>query len=89
MSIWLALGVHPSTLRIENGVLIHELMGAIYYGKSAELAELADKSLLPEKFVLKDPRQFKVIGRSVLRLDAFDKPHGQAGENRTVRCNSN
>src|SRR5215212_2889642 len=43
-----------------------------------ELAEAAGKLPVPEKVVLKDPKDFKVIGKPTRRLDSADKVEGRA-----------
>ena len=66
--------VEPSTLKTENGFVIGA-NGKIAYG---ELAEDANKLEMPTSVKMKDPKDFKIIGKPVPRLDAFDKSHGKA-----------
>jgi isoquinoline 1-oxidoreductase beta subunit len=60
-------GVEPSACRAENSRVRHEASGrSASYG---ELAADAAKQPVPETVTLKDPRDWKLIGRPVPRLD--------------------
>lgn len=68
------LGVSKDTLRTENGFVI----GAdrkISYG---ELAEAAAKLETPTTVALKDPKDWKIIGKATKRLDSTAKTDGTA-----------
>ena len=67
--------VEPKTCRAENGFVLHNEFGQLPYG---DLAEAANAMPLPEDVKLKDPKDFKLIGHSVERLDAREKSTGQA-----------
>jgi isoquinoline 1-oxidoreductase beta subunit len=71
--IW---NVDANSCRAENGVVIHTPTGRkLTYGA------LVDKAATlpgPEKVALKDPKDFKLIGTSVKRLDTSDKADGKA-----------
>src|SRR5215510_8454323 len=57
-----------------NSVITHKPSGrTITYGK---VAEAAAKLTPPEKPALKDPKEWKLIGKSVARLDTMDKLNG-------------
>jgi isoquinoline 1-oxidoreductase beta subunit len=68
-------GVPVSEVKAENGFVIHAKMGKLSYG---ELAEDANKIPLPENPPLKSAKDFKVIGKSMSRVDAPDKSNGKA-----------
>jgi isoquinoline 1-oxidoreductase beta subunit len=58
-----------------NGVITHGPSGRkVTFGKVSEAAAKLD---LPKDIPLKDPKQWKVIGKSVLRLDTADKVTGK------------
>jgi isoquinoline 1-oxidoreductase subunit beta len=67
--------VPEKSCRAENGFVIHPKMGKLSYGS---LAERAASLPLPKDVKLKSPKNFKVIGKSVARVDAKDKSHGKA-----------
>ena len=67
--------VDPSSLKTDSGFVIHPIKGKLSFG---ELAEEANKVALPTDVVLKDPKKFKFIGKSLPRLDAHDKSTGKA-----------
>lgn len=67
-------GVSADKLRTENGFVIGP-KGKLSYG---ELAERVAKLTPPEEVKLKDPSQFKIIGKSVKRVDALEKSTGAA-----------
>jgi isoquinoline 1-oxidoreductase subunit beta len=57
-----------------NSVITHKPSGrTVTYGK---IAEAAAKLTPPEKPALKDPKEWKLIGKSVKRLDTMDKLNG-------------
>jgi isoquinoline 1-oxidoreductase beta subunit len=62
--IW---GVEPASLTAHNSTVSHPSKGTITYG---ELAETARTLPLPRNPKLKHPKDFKIIGRSLKRLDA-------------------
>lgn len=65
--------VDASTLRTQNGVVIGPGGKKLSYG---ELAEAAMKLPVPEKITLKDPKNFRLIGKPTGRLDAKAKSTG-------------
>jgi isoquinoline 1-oxidoreductase beta subunit len=67
-------GVDAASLRTDNGFVLGAGGRKAGYG---ELAEAAMKLPVPEKVALKDPRQFRIIGKPTGRLDARDKASGQ------------
>ncbi len=67
--------VPVSQLKAENGFIIHATKGQLAYG---ELAEAANKLSLPDNPTLKAPKDFKIIGKSVKRVDALEKSNGKA-----------
>ena len=67
--------VDASTLRVENGMVL----GA--NGKKAtfgSLAEAASKLPVPKDIALKDPKDFKIVGKATKRLDTPMKVNGTA-----------
>jgi isoquinoline 1-oxidoreductase subunit beta len=68
-------GVEISSCRAEGGRVIHESGKSITFGK---LASRAAQLQAPREAALKDPSQFKVIGRPIKRLDTPDKTTGRA-----------
>ena len=68
-------GVPASQLRTENGFVINPSNNAkLSYGT---LAEAADKLPMPANVQPKDPKQFKIIGKPVKRLDSRAKSTGK------------
>ena len=69
-------GIRASKLSAENGFVIGE-KGKLSY---AVLADRVVKMKGPANYnvKLKDPRKFRIIGKSVARVDAFDKSTGKA-----------
>ncbi|MBC3910371.1 xanthine dehydrogenase family protein molybdopterin-binding subunit [Undibacterium umbellatum] len=65
--------VDPSSLRTENGHVIGPGGKKLGYG---ELADAAMKLPVPEKVTLKDPKNFRLIGKPTGRLDAKAKSTG-------------
>jgi len=68
-------GVDRSTLRAENGVVVGPKGKKLTYG---QLAEAAAKLPVPEKVALKDPKDFRIVGKRTPRLDAPAKVNGSA-----------
>jgi isoquinoline 1-oxidoreductase beta subunit len=69
-------GVEKTACRAENGVILHEpTKRRLTYGS---LAEAAAKLPVPSDVPLKDPKQFRVIGKSTKRLDTREKVDGRA-----------
>ncbi len=68
-------GVDKSQCRAENSSVVNTATGArLSYGR---LAEAASKISPPSSVVLKDPKEFKLIGTSPKRLDTPDKVVGR------------
>ncbi|MBI3533564.1 MAG: xanthine dehydrogenase family protein molybdopterin-binding subunit [Burkholderiales bacterium] len=67
--------VDRSTLRAENGMVLGPKGKKASYGS---LAAAAAKLPVPEKVVLKDPKDFKIVGQRVKRLDTPAKVNGTA-----------
>ncbi|MFZ6813642.1 molybdopterin cofactor-binding domain-containing protein [Undibacterium sp. Rencai35W] len=65
--------VDPVSLKTQNGVVIGPGGKKLTYG---ELAEAAMSLPVPEKISLKDPKNFRLIGKPVGRLDAKAKSTG-------------
>lgn len=68
-------GVAESECRAESGQVIHADGRKLSYGA---LADAAAKLPLPENVPLKNPKDFKLIGKPVKRLDTPEKINGQA-----------
>jgi isoquinoline 1-oxidoreductase subunit beta len=69
-------GVDASTCRAENGIVVHDASKrSLTYG---DLATKAATLPVPEKVALKDPKDFRIIGRSLKRRDSVDKTTGRA-----------
>ena len=69
-------GVDASTCRAENGIVVHDASKrSLTYG---DLATKAATLPMPEKVALKDPKDFRIIGRSLKRRDSVDKTTGRA-----------
>ncbi|MGJ7497764.1 molybdopterin cofactor-binding domain-containing protein [Variovorax sp. RT4R15] len=66
--------VDVATLRTQAGTVIGPGGRKLGYG---ELAEAAMALPVPEKVTLKDPKDFKIIGRPTTRLDARAKSSGR------------
>ena len=66
--------VAPDSLRTERGMVVGPGGRKLAYG---DLAEAAMKLPVPEKVTLKDPKQFRLIGKPTGRLDAQAKSTGQ------------
>lgn len=67
-------GVDASTLRTNAGYVVGPGGKKLGYGA---LAEAAMRQPVPEKVTLKDPKQFRIIGKPTGRLDAQAKSSGQ------------
>jgi len=68
--------VDPSTCRTGNGHVIHaSSQRRLSYG---ELVEKASTLTPPQNVTLKDPKDFKIIGKAIKRLDTPDKTNGKA-----------
>ena len=74
--------VDPASLRTRNGVVIGPGGKQLSYG---ELAEAAMKLPVPETVTLKDPKDFRLIGKATGRLDAQSKSSGQQSYGIDVR----
>ncbi|HEY8354635.1 MAG TPA: xanthine dehydrogenase family protein molybdopterin-binding subunit [Methylophilaceae bacterium] len=68
------LGVDPSQCRTENGVVIVGDQRLTY----GELADDAAKLEAPAEVQLRDPSQWKLIGKATKRLDSREKVNGSA-----------
>jgi isoquinoline 1-oxidoreductase beta subunit len=66
--------VEAATLRTANGSVIGPGGKKLGYG---ELAEAAMKLPVPEAVTLKDPKDFRIIGKATSRLDGKAKSSGQ------------
>jgi isoquinoline 1-oxidoreductase beta subunit len=68
-------GVDKSACRAESGFVINTSTNAkLSYGK---LAGAAAKLPVPTNVALKDPKQFKLVGKSIKRLDTANKVTGR------------
>ncbi|MDH4428709.1 MAG: xanthine dehydrogenase family protein molybdopterin-binding subunit [Acidovorax sp.] len=67
-------GVDASALRTNAGFVVGPGGKKLGYGA---LAEAAMQQPVPEKVTLKDPKQFRIIGKPTTRLDAKAKSSGQ------------
>jgi isoquinoline 1-oxidoreductase beta subunit len=66
--------VAEATCRTENGVVVHEASGRrLSFG---QVAEKASRLKPPKDVALKDPTDFKLIGRPTKRLDTPEKING-------------
>ena len=74
--------VDAGSLRTENGAVVGPGGRKLGYG---ELADAAMKLPVPEKVALKDPKQFRIIGKPTGRLDARAKSSGQQNYGIDVR----
>jgi isoquinoline 1-oxidoreductase beta subunit len=69
-------GVEPASCSTDKGRVIHEASGrTLGYG---ELAEHAAKLPVPERTVLKDPKDFRLIGQPLKRVDTRAKVTAEA-----------
>ena len=68
--------VDPASCRAEKGFVIHDAtQRRISYGK---LVEKASQMKVPKEVPLKEPKDFKLIGKSMKRLDTPEKTSGKA-----------
>lgn len=68
--------VAPETCTARNGAVVHGPSGrSLKYG---ELASTAGLMTAPAEVVLKDPRNFRLIGRPTKRLDSLPKTTGKS-----------
>jgi isoquinoline 1-oxidoreductase beta subunit len=68
--------VEPATCSTEPGYVVHAASGRrVPYGK---LAEKAAALKAPENVKLKDPKEFRIVGKPTKRLDTPDKVNGKA-----------
>ena len=68
--------VDPSACRAENGAVVHAPTGRrLGYGA---LVDAAAKLPVPEKVAVKEPAEFKLVGRAHRRLDTSGKVNGTA-----------
>lgn len=74
--------VDKSECRTENGVVLHKSGKKLSYGK---LAAKAAEQPVPKEVKLKDPKQFKILGRGAKRLDTPGKVNGSAKFGMDVR----
>lgn len=74
--------VDPASLSTRNGVVIGPGGKQLGYG---EFADAAMKLPVPETVALKDPKEFRLIGKATGRLDARAKSSGQQGYGIDVR----
>ncbi len=74
--------VAPASLTTKNGVVIGPGGKQLAYG---DLADAAMKQPVPEKVTLKDPKDFRFIGKPTGRLDAKAKSSGQQAYGIDVR----
>jgi isoquinoline 1-oxidoreductase beta subunit len=69
-------GVEAGACRTERGRVMHDASArSLGYG---ELAERAAKLPVPEQVVLKDPKDFRLIGKPLARIDTPAKVNAQA-----------
>ena len=72
-----AWSVDPATIEVEKSVLVHRPTGK--KGTFGEFADAAAKiTVAPDTIKLKDPKQFKIIGRATKRIDVPDIVTGKA-----------
>ena len=77
-------GVPAAECSAANSVITHKPTGrTTTYGK---VAEAAAKLTPPADAPLKDPKDWKIIGKSVKRLDTMDKLTGHTSTPRTSSC---
>lgn len=74
-------GVSTSQIKAEKGFMIHGTKKLSY----GELSEEAGKLPFPEKITLKKPGEYKIIGKSMKRVDAAAKSNGKAEFGMDVR----
>ena len=70
-------GVPPEQVKTDTGFLINTMTNErISYGS---VAEIAAKLPVPANVQVKDPKNFRILGTNVKRLDTFIKSTGRAG----------
>lgn len=74
--------VDAASLRTQAGFVLGPGNRSLSYG---ELADAAMQLPVPQKVALKDPKQFRLIGKSTRRLDAPAKSRGQQSYGIDVR----
>jgi isoquinoline 1-oxidoreductase subunit beta len=75
--------VEPSACHVDNGAVVHNSTGKrLTYGA---LVEEAAKLPVPSNPALKDPKNYKYLGKPVKRLDTPEKINGKAGFGIDVR----
>jgi isoquinoline 1-oxidoreductase subunit beta len=67
--------VDRASCRAENGKVIHTSGRQLTFGK---LADKAAAMAVPKQIRLKEPAEFKIIGKPTLRLDSLEKVNGTA-----------
>ena len=67
--------VDAKSCRARNGKVVHTSGRELSYGK---LADKAAAMPVPKDIRLKDPSEFRIIGKPTLRLDSPDKVNGKA-----------
>ncbi len=69
-------GVDKSTCRTKNGMIYHDASKrSVSYGG---VAKQASKLPVPQDVPLKDPKEYRIIGKPTKRLDTPDKVNGRA-----------
>jgi isoquinoline 1-oxidoreductase beta subunit len=76
------LGVEPSSLTVSKGVISHADGRKVTFG---DVAEAAAKVEIPKDVVLKDPKNFTIVGKVTPRLDERHIVTGQAGYGADVK----
>jgi isoquinoline 1-oxidoreductase beta subunit len=66
-------GVDPSACKAQNGFVVHKDKKASY----GSVADAASKLTPPKDVKLKDPKDFKYVGKPLKRLDTADKTNGK------------
>ncbi len=74
--------VEPGTCRAEAGTVVHGSGMRLTYG---DLAAKASKLEVPEEVSLKDPSEFRLLGKPMPRLDSHSKVTGAATFGTDVR----
>ena len=70
-------GVSPASLKTENGFVFHETR-KLSYGEIADFGKVPSPLPSVDKSELKDPKNFKLIGKSMPRRDTPLKVNGSA-----------
>jgi isoquinoline 1-oxidoreductase subunit beta len=68
--------IDPSTCRAANSVVFHDASGRS--SPYADLVEAASQGVASQDPPLKSPKDFKLVGRPLKRLDTADKVNGKA-----------